>query len=36
MDLGYVWYMYNDIDWFNILHSTLPSTFSQGQGQGLS
>ena len=25
MDLVYVWYMYEDIDWLNILHSTIPT-----------
>ena len=35
MDLVYVRYMYEAIDWSNILHSTIPTlTWSQGQGHG--
>ena len=25
IELVYVWYMYEDIDWSNILHSTIPT-----------
>ena len=35
MDLVYVWYMYEDIDWSNILHTTIPIPNSQGQVHGL-
>ena len=36
MDLVYVWYMYEDIDWLNILYSTIPTpTWLQGHGHGL-
>ena len=32
----YVWYMYEDTDWSNILHCAIPThTWSQGQGPEL-
>ena len=27
MDLVYVWYMYEDTDWLNILHGTIPTPY---------